>query len=87
VLVDFPSLRGGRIELGTIPKLARAQILGDFADALPDAIPAETNRSSFRSDTSQSNMNVRVLGVIVRDRDPFERRAEVSLHLRHQIAS
>jgi hypothetical protein len=81
VLVDFPSLHVGRIELGAIPKLPRAQILGDFADASPDVIPAEANRMSFRADTSQCDMDVRVLGVVVRRRNPFERRPKICFHL------
>ena len=80
VLMYFPALRNGCIQLRAIPKLAGTEILCDFADALADVVSAEANRSSLRADASQSKMNVRVLGVVVGYRHPFERRAEVPLH-------
>ena len=45
---------------------------GDFADALLDIITFETNRSSWCAEIAQSQMNVRVLGVVKGYREPFE---------------
>jgi hypothetical protein len=60
-LRDIPSLRFGGIEFRTKHKLARAIILRGVTDALSDVIPAETNRTLFRSDTSQCNVNTDAL--------------------------
>ena len=81
MLMYFATLRIGGIEFRPIPKLAGAQILRDVADTLPNEVPAETKRPTFRSYASQRNMNMRVLGIEVSRRYPFETRAEIGLHL------
>ena len=65
-----------------VPKLACAKILSDFADTLPDVIPAEAQRSSPGADAAERHVNVRVLRVVVRNRDPFEWSSEILLHAR-----
>ena len=75
------TLRIGGVEFRPIPKLARAQILRDVADTLPNKVPAETKRPSFGSNASQRNMDMRVLGIEVSHRHPFETRAKIGLHL------
>ena len=62
MLMDLATLRFGGVELGTESKLPRTVVLRDVPDALADEIPAEANLPSFRSDTSQCNTNMRVLG-------------------------
>ena len=86
MLMYFPTLRHGGVELRTISKLACAEILSDFADALPDVVPAEAKRAAFRADSSERHVNVRVFRVVVRNRHPFERSSEIRLHPRQQIA-
>ena len=81
MLVYLTTLRIGGIEFRPIPKLAGAQILRDVADTLPNEVPAETKRPTFRSYASQRNMNMRVLGIEVSRRYPFEPRTEIGLHL------
>src|ERR1700738_4497195 len=76
--------RGG--PLRAIPKLARTEIFSDFADALFDVIPVEAERPSLRADSPERHVNVRVIGVVMRNRHPLERSSKVLLHLRHQIA-
>jgi hypothetical protein len=84
--VDFPTLRVSAIQLRARPKLARAQIFRDTADALPNEIAAETDWSPFRADASQCNMNMRVFGIKMGHCEPFEPHAEVPLNLRHKTA-
>jgi hypothetical protein len=81
MLMYLATLRIGGIEFGPIPKLAGAQILRDVADTLPNEVPAEAKRPIFRSYASQGNMNMRVLGIEVSRRDPFEARTKIGLHL------
>ena len=81
MLVYLATLRIGGIEFRPIPKLAGAQILRDVADTLPHEVPAETKRLTLCSYASQRNMNMRVLGIEMGRRDPFEMRAEIGLHL------
>src|ERR1700680_917677 len=63
------------------------RFLRNFADARFDVIPIKTERPSFRTDPTECDMHMRVLGVVVRHRDPFERGPKVLLHPRDQIAS
>ena len=49
MLVYLATLRIGGIEFGQIPQLAGAQVLRDVADTLPNEVPAETKRPTFRS--------------------------------------
>jgi len=81
ILMYFTTLRISGIEFRPIPKLASAQILRDVADTLPNEVPAETKRPTFRSYASQRNVNMRVLSIEMRRRYPFETRAEIGLHL------
>jgi len=81
MLMYFTTLRIGGIEFRPIPKLARAQILRDVADTLPNEVPAETKRPTFPSYTSQRNMNMRMLRIEVSHRYPFKPRTEIGLHL------
>ena len=81
MLVYLATLRVGGIEFRPIPKLAGAQILRDVADNLPNKVPADTKRPTFRSYASQRNMNMRVLGIEMGRRYPFETRAKIGLHL------
>jgi hypothetical protein len=81
MLMYFATLRVGSIQFRPIPKLAGAQILRDVADTLLNKVPAEAKRPTFRSHASQRNMNMRVLGIEMGRRDPFETRAEIGLHL------
>jgi hypothetical protein len=59
---------------------------GDFAKALPNIVPAEPKRAGIHTDTSNRDVNVRVLSIVVRDRNPFERSQQIRLHPRQQIA-
>lgn len=81
MLMYFTTLRISGIEFRPVPKLASAQILRDAADTLPNEVPAEAKGPTFRSYASQRNMNMRVLGIEMRRRYPFETRAEIGLHL------
>ena len=78
----LPTLSRGGIQRRSIAKLARAEIFRDFADTLLDVVPAETKRASFRADSPKGHVHVRVLRVVVGNRHPFERCAEVTLHPR-----
>ena len=60
-LMDLSTLRFGGIELCPKPKLASAIIFRHVADALPNVIPAETDRPACGSHPSQGNVNVRVV--------------------------
>lgn len=84
--MDLTTLRFGGIKLCTKPELARTMIFRDLPDALADEIPAEPNLPSFRSNTSQCDMNMRVLGVEVSHGYPFQWHPQVRLHLCDQIA-
>jgi len=81
MLMHLTTLRVCGIEFRPVPKLASAQILRDVADTLPNKVPAETKRPTFRSYASQRNMNMRVLGIEMGRRYPFETCAEIGLHL------
>src|ERR1700678_4496189 len=81
--VDFPTLRVSGVQLRAIPKLARAQVFSGTADAFPNEIPAQTDWSPFCADASQCNMNMRVFGIEMGHREPFEPHAEVPLNFCH----
>jgi hypothetical protein len=70
----------------------RYEALGSVSIPLDDAVErritmfgylatAKTQRPTFRSYASQRNMNMRMLGIEVGGRYPFETRAEIGLHL------
>ena len=80
VLVHLTTLGRGRIQLRAMPQLAGAEIFSYFADAQFDVIPAEIERATFRADSPERHMHMRVFGVVVGCRHPFERHAEVLLH-------
>ena len=81
MLMYLATLRIGGIQFRPIPKLASAQILRDVADTLPNEVPAEAKGPTFPSHASQRNMDMRVLGIEMRRRYPFETRAEIGFHL------
>src|ERR1700687_4673429 len=84
--MHLPTLGHRGVPLRAIPKLARTEIFSDFADALFDVIPVEAKRPSLRADSPERHVNVRVLCVVMRNRQPLERSAKVLLQPRHQIA-
>ena len=86
VLMHFVALSRCGIQLRPMAKLPRTEILRDFADALLDVVAADPKRPSFRADSSERHMHVRVLRVEVGHGHPFERRSKVALHTRDHLA-
>jgi hypothetical protein len=86
LLGDFPPFCLRRVEFRPVANLASTQVLGDSSDSSLHVAPAQTQRLAAISDSSNDHVNMRVLGVVVLHRDPFEFRSEIVLHAFDQIA-
>ena len=81
VLLDFAPFGVHCIELGSVSELSRAVVLGDGPDAVLDVIARHFELLSARANTSNGNVNMWMLGIVVGDGNPFERCPEVLFHL------
>ena len=85
-LRDFAPFRLCRIEFRSIPELPGAQVLGHASNPLLDIFPAHAQGGAIASHAADHDMSVRVLGVVMLHRNPFEVGTEILLHTLHQIA-
>jgi hypothetical protein len=78
--------RLGPVEFCAIPKLARTQVRRNTPNPLLHKLAAQTQNLAAISHASNHHVNVRVLGVVVFSRNPFEVRSQFLLHLPDQFA-
>ncbi len=72
--------------LGLPTQLQRDDLARPFADAMGDVIPSDVEHLAVVGDPAHQDVGMRMAGVVVIDRDPFELGAQVGFHLRHQVA-
>ena len=85
-LSNFAPFRLRRVELRSVPELARAQVLSNFPNPVLDVLPAKAQRLTVVSAAPDNEVNVRVLRIVVSNRRPFEGRPEIVLHALDQTA-
>ena len=74
------------VEIGARPQFLRHEIGGAGAHAFLDVVAGDDEVLAVVSPSPQDDMDMRVVGVPVIDADPVELRAQVLLHLPHQLA-
>jgi len=73
--------------LCAVSELPRTQILSDAPNAMLHVFTFETERSAVLANPTQSDVNVRVIGIEVRYRNPFEVGIKIPCHALRQVAS
>ena len=69
--MDLAPLRILCVERSAITKLIRCQLLGILSDAVLDKLPFDAEAGSIVSNAAQRNVNMRMVGVMVRCGDPL----------------
>jgi hypothetical protein len=87
MLPYLPALCSGGILFCSKPTLPGAEVFRNLTDARFDEIPIKPDRPSCRANSPKCHMDVWVLGIVVRDGDPFERGPKVLFHPGDKIAS
>ncbi len=85
-LRDLAPFRLCRVELRSKPELPGAKMLGGAANSLLNVRSAHPQGGAIGFEAADHDVNMRVFGVVVLDRNPFEVGSEVLLHTVHQIA-
>jgi len=75
-----------QFDLGLGPKLQRHQLARPVTDAIGDAVPGDVEDAAVIECAADEDVGVGMAGVVVIDSDPVELRAEILLHLPHQVA-
>ena len=84
--VDLRVEASTHLEFGTRTELEGDEVGGPRAQSAADVVAADYEILVRVGATADENVDVRVLGVPVIDRDPVELRAEIALGLDHQLA-
>ena len=87
VLKRFAALRLLSICRGAIAQGFGSDFFGASAQARANVFPRQAKRHSLLVHSSNSDVNVGMLGVVMDGGDPFELRAQVAFHPLHQLAS
>src|SRR5437879_11066419 len=82
----FAVLGLGDIALCAVPELPGTEILSDTPNAMLHVPTFETERSAVLANPTQSDVNVRVIGIEVRYGNPFEASIEIPCHALRQVA-
>src|SRR5579871_2472683 len=83
---DHPLARLQHLGLKPRPELPRRELLTSRPDAFTQIVAVDLKRTPVLPDAANQQMDVRVVGVVMVDRDPFELRSEVLFHSAHQLA-
>ncbi len=84
--LHLPLQRGPHLVLRLRAELERNQIFGTGAQAAADVIAGDDEVAAVVGDAAHQQVDVRVVGIPVIDRDPVEPRAEIAFHPRGQVA-
>src|SRR5579885_3634889 len=84
--LDDPLARLKHLALKARPELARRDLLAPRADALAQIIAVDLKRAAVLPHAANEEMDVRVVGVVMVDCDPFEPGSEIALHPGDQLA-
>ena len=87
VLKRFAALRLLRIRRGAIAQGFGGNFFGPLAHARADVFSWQAKRHSFVVHSSNSDVNVGMLGVVMDGGDPFELSTQVACHPLQQLAS
>jgi hypothetical protein len=71
--------------LGLRAELGRDQVLGARAQAVADVVAGNDEIGAVLRDASHQQMDVRIVGVPMRDANPVESGAEIALHLADEV--
>ena len=82
----FAIERALHLMFGLRPELGKRQVLRARAEIVADIVAGDDEIGAGVGDAAHEQMDVRIVGVPVIDRDPIERRAQVGLHLPHEVA-
>ena len=74
------------VDIGAIAQLACCQFPRPLAHAIADVVPADDKVAAGVIHAAYEDVHVWVVGVVVSDRHPVQPRAEVLLHLLHEVA-
>src|SRR6266849_6965897 len=83
---DDPLAREQDLAFGAWPELALEDLLAQLADAPANVVTVEREHTSILPHAPDEQVDVRVVGVVVIDRDPFEPCIEIAFHSRHHLA-
>ncbi len=86
LLGNLAAFRLDPVQFRAIPNLARTQVRRNSPNALLHILAAQAQNLAAVSHSSNHHVNMRVLGVVVFSRNPFEVRSQILLHLRDQFA-
>lgn len=76
----------GDIEIASRPQFERRNFLGALAKTVGDIVPRDDEIATLIVAPAQYDMNMRVVGVVMIDRDPVEARVKIALRRRHDGA-
>jgi hypothetical protein len=83
--IYFPALGLERIQLGTESQLRSAKTLRVIADSMLDVVAIEPEGAGIGL-AAERYVDVRMVGVEMRDSYPFQAQAQILLHPREQIS-
>jgi hypothetical protein len=86
IRADFPALGLCGVAACSIPELVRAHFFGDPANPVFHIFTFEVKWFAGTRHTTYYHVNVWMLGIVMRDRDPFEISPEILLHPPNQIS-
>jgi hypothetical protein len=82
----FPPFGLFGVHLGSVPKLSSTEFFGDAAQATLDVVTVELERLAISFYAAHSDVDVRVLRVVMRNGDPFDIGIEILRNAQHQLA-
>jgi hypothetical protein len=82
---NLPAKRERGFLFCPISKLHCCEVLGNGSKSTLYIVPIQLELLAVGIETSERDMDVRMFGVEVRYRDPFERRAQIGLHTAHHV--
>ena len=84
--LDFSPQRLADLALAARPKLERSPGLGTIAHAVGNIVAVDNEIGAIVGDPAHQNVDVRIVGVPMIDRDPVEPRTQILGYVVHQLA-
>ncbi|BCH32746.1 hypothetical protein MesoLjLc_46760 [Mesorhizobium sp. L-8-10] len=86
VLTDLGRELAALLDLGDGAEFKRRQIARPLADAVGEIVAVDDEVLAQLVHAAHDDMDMRMAGVVVIDRNPIELRAEIGFHLGHEVA-